>query len=99
MMKALTPSPITHAMNATGPAQIMQRWKTIQYEVVPGLGAELGALTPKLERVVHVLEWARIEELVAASWYGIGRPPHTRAWLANAFSWRRRCWASAPRPA
>lgn len=63
----------------------MQRWKTIQYEVLPGLGAEIGALTPKLERVVHVLEWARIEEFVAASWCGIGRPPHTRAWLANAF--------------
>ena len=72
-------------MDATGPAQIMQRWKTIQYEVLPGLGAELGVLTPKLERVVHVLEWARIEELLAASWCGIGRPPHTRAWLANAF--------------
>lgn len=75
----------THAMDATGPAQIMQRWKTIQYEVLPGLGAEIGMLTPKLERVVHVLEWVRIEEFLAASWCGIGRPPHTRAWLANAF--------------
>lgn len=72
-------------MNATRPDQIMQRWNTIQYEVFPGLGAELGALTPKLERVVHILEWARIEELVAQSWCGIGRPLHTRAWLANAF--------------
>lgn len=72
-------------MNATRPALIMQRWQAIQYEVLPGLGAEMGPLTPKLERVVHVLEWARIEEFVAASWCGVGRPPHTRAWLANAF--------------
>lgn len=43
------------------------------------------SLTPKLERVVHVLEWTRIEEFVAGSWCGMGRPPHTRAWLANAF--------------
>lgn len=72
-------------MDATRPAQLMQRWKAIQYEVLPGLGAEVGSLTPKLERVVHVLEWARIEEFVSDSWCGTGRPPHTRAWLANAF--------------
>ena len=27
----------------------------------------------------------RIEEFVKDSWCGIGRPPHERAWLANAF--------------
>lgn len=72
-------------MNATRPAEIMQRWNAIQYEVLPGLGAEIGALTPKLERLIHMLEWARIEEFVSDSWCGTGRPPHTRAWLANAF--------------
>ena len=72
-------------MDAIRPAQIMQRWKAIQYEVLPGLGAEIGSLTPKLKRVIHVLEWARIEEFVSDSWSGTGRPPHTRAWLANAF--------------
>ncbi|MBD3805290.1 MAG: transposase [Thioclava sp.] len=45
----------------------------------------MGALTPKLERLIHILDWVRIEEFVAASWCGIGRPPHERAWLANAF--------------
>lgn len=54
-------------MDATGPGQLMQRWKAIQYEVLPGLGAEVGSLTPKLEQVVHVLEWARIEEFVSDS--------------------------------
>ena len=34
----------------------------------------MGTLTPKLERLIHTLEWVRI-----------GRPPAERAWLANAF--------------
>lgn len=72
-------------MNATRPALIMQRWQAIQYEVLPGLGAEIGPITPKLAQVVHILEWARIEEFVAASGCGVGRRPHVRAWLANAF--------------
>ncbi len=46
----------------------------------------VGGLTPKLERATHILEWVRIEEFVAASWCGEGRPPPERAWLANAFA-------------
>ena len=38
-----------------------------------------------LERVIHTLEWVRIQEFVTSSWCGIGRPPKDRAWLANAF--------------
>ena len=72
-------------MNATRPVQIMQRWNAVQYDVLPELRAEVGILTPKLERVIYVLEWARIEEFADDSWDGIGRPPHVRAWLANAF--------------
>ncbi|NMG17854.1 transposase [Aromatoleum bremense] len=45
----------------------------------------MGALTPKLERVIHTLEWVRIEEFTATTWCGVGRPPCERAWLANAF--------------
>jgi hypothetical protein len=72
-------------MNATGRDQIMQRWNALQYELIPKLGDEVGALTPKLKQVIYTLEWVRIEEFVAASWCGVGRPPHERAWLANAF--------------
>ncbi|MES3020707.1 MAG: IS5/IS1182 family transposase, partial [Pseudomonadota bacterium] len=32
-----------------------------------------------------MLEWARIEDFADDTWGGIGRPPHVRAWLANAF--------------
>ena len=52
---------------------------------MPELRHEVGALTPKLERVIHTLEWVRIEEFVTSSRCGIGRPPKERAWLAIAF--------------
>ena len=72
-------------MNATQRDLIMQRWNVVQHELIPELRHDVGSLTPKLERVVHTLEWVRIEEFVTATWCGIGRPPNERAWLANAF--------------
>ena len=72
-------------MKATRPALIMQRWNAVQYDVLPELRALVGVVTPKLERVIYVLEWARIEEFADDSGDGIGRLPHVRAWLANAF--------------
>ena len=72
-------------MNATKVERIMQRWNVIQHELLPELREQVGALTPKLEKVVHTLEWVRVEEFTPASWCGVGRPPHERAWLANAF--------------
>lgn len=79
-LRAIYPS----YMNATRPALLMQRWNAVQYDVLPELRADVGVVTPRLERVIYVLEWARIEEF-ADSWDGIGQPPHVRAWLANAF--------------
>ena len=38
----------------------MQLWRMIQHELMPELRSEVGALTPKLEQVIHTLEWARI---------------------------------------
>ncbi len=72
-------------MNTTQPQLIMQRWHVVQHELLPELKAEVGPLTPKLEKVIHTLEWVRIEEFTAVSWCGVGRPPFERAWLANAF--------------
>jgi hypothetical protein len=43
----------------------MQRWSVIQHELLPELKNEVGALTPKLEKVIHTLEWVRIEEFTA----------------------------------
>ncbi|NHZ67072.1 hypothetical protein F1735_33230, partial [Massilia sp. CCM 8694] len=75
----LTLNQNAHTMNATRPALIMQRWNAVQYDVLPELRAEVGVVTPKLERLIYVLEWARIEEFADDSWDGIGRPPHVRA--------------------
>lgn len=74
-----------HQMDTTRRDLIMQRWSVVQYELLPELRNDLGALTPKLEKVIHVLEWVRIEEFTVSTWQGIGRPPCERAWLANAF--------------
>lgn len=63
----------------------MQRWNVVQYELIPYLGDEIGQLTPRLEKLIHILDWVRIEEWTEVSWCGIGRPPVERAWLANAF--------------
>lgn len=72
-------------MDSIRPHLILQRWNVVQHELLPELKNEVGALTPKLERVIHTLEWVRIEQFVSASWCGTGRPPHERSWLANAF--------------
>ena len=72
-------------MNSTERSTVMQRWTTTQYELMPQLCDEVGALTPKLEKLIHIIEWVRIEEFLVDSWRGIGRPPHDRGMLANAF--------------
>jgi len=72
-------------MNATRRELIMQRWNVIQHELLPELRNEVGTLTPKLEKVIYVLEWVRIEEFTESTWCSVGRPPHERAWLANSF--------------
>lgn len=63
----------------------MQRWQVLQYDLMPELRQECGALTPKLEKLVHILDWVRIEEWSVQTWQGIGRKPHERSALANAF--------------
>jgi Transposase DDE domain/Transposase domain (DUF772) len=72
-------------MNTTLSQVLMQRWNVVQYELIPYLGDEIGQLTPRLEKLIHILDWVRIEEWTEVSWCGIGRPPVERAWLANAF--------------
>lgn len=71
-------------MNTTHRTELLQRWSVIQEELIPGLGQEVEGLTPKLEKLIHTLEWARVEEFVPA-WHGIGRPPKDRGALANGF--------------
>ncbi len=66
-------------MNTTQPQPIMQRWHAVQHELLAELKAPVGLLTPKLEKVIHALEWVRIEEFAEVSWCGVARPPSARA--------------------
>jgi len=49
-------------MDANRRELIMQRWNVIQHELLPELRNDVSPLTPKLEKVIHILEWVRIEE-------------------------------------
>ena len=44
-----------------------------------------GMLTPKLEKVVHTLEWVCIEEFIGSTWWVCGWTENNRGMLANAF--------------
>ena len=76
-------------MNPTQRTLIMQRWHVLQYDLLPELKRELkrkyGALTPRLEKLVHILDWVRIEQWLLPTWRGVGRKPHDRRALADAF--------------
>ena len=72
-------------MNGTQRSDILQRLNFIQYDLLPELNEEVGFISPKLEKLIHVLELVRIEEFVGTTWHGIGRPPHDRSMFANAF--------------
>jgi hypothetical protein len=54
-------------MNTTQRSGIMQRWQVVQHELMPELRSEVGSLTPKLEKMVHTLEWVRIEEFIGST--------------------------------
>lgn len=72
-------------MNATERGNLWQRLKAVQSELIGGLSKEMGEpMTPKLERLVHTLEWLRIEDFVADG-LAVGRPRRERFALANAF--------------
>jgi hypothetical protein len=72
-------------MDTTRRDLIMQRWNVVQQELIPEIREESGVMTEKLAKVVYTLEWVRVEEFVESGGCGLGRPPHERAWLANAF--------------
>lgn len=54
--------------------------------MIPVIRADAGALTPKLQKVIHTLEWVRIEEFVGSSRCAEGRPPYERSWPATAYA-------------
>ena len=53
--------------------------------IFPVLQQKAGNFSPKLERLIHTREWARIEEFVDDKPLGFGRPGNDRGVLAHAF--------------
>src|SRR6266576_1911759 len=64
---------------------LVQRFQALQGELMPAVAGELGGLSPKLEQVIRVLEWSRIESLVHCYDSGPGQPQADRCALASAF--------------
>ena len=46
----------TPRMDSTQRTKLMQRWTVVQHELMAELRLEVGALTPKLEKLIHTLE-------------------------------------------
>jgi len=53
--------------------------------IIEVLQQEVGNFSPKLERLIHTREWARIEEFVEHKPLGFGRHGNDRGVLAHAF--------------
>jgi hypothetical protein len=70
MMKFSNQTSNARKMDANRRELILQRWNVIQHELMPELRNDVGPLTPKLEKVIHTLEWVRIEEFTGSGWCG-----------------------------
>jgi len=65
----------------------MQNWNIIQRELIPGLRHEMGTLMPKWAKLVHILEWVRIEKFVSSSWGDCDDPSMTVACWRKSTQW------------
>ena len=58
----------------------------IQRNLFPALEEEIGELSPKERQFIRILELVQIRPFLADQcWCGIGRKPHSRMAMANAF--------------
>ena len=48
----------------------MQRWHILQHDLMPEFKQEWGALTPWLEKLVHIVDWVRTEKWSVQTWQG-----------------------------
>ena len=54
-------------MDTTRRDLIMQGRNVVQYELLPEIREQAGSLTLKLEKLIHTLEWVRVEEFVEST--------------------------------
>ena len=53
---------IFRPIDTTQRSLIMQRWHILQHDLLPEFMQEWGALTPCLEKLVHIVDWVSMEE-------------------------------------
>ncbi len=71
-------------MDTTQHSLLNQRWHVLQHELFPHLREEF-TLTPKLEKLIHTLEWIDFDKFLNYSVGWPGRPEHDRVALARSF--------------
>lgn len=72
-------------IDANTKTDILQRFSFIQHELFGYYQESHLVLTPKLEKLVHTLDWLDFDKLLGSSWCGIGRKPYQRYDIAKAF--------------
>jgi hypothetical protein len=73
-------------MNSTLSPFLVQRFQSLQYELIPSVRDDLPTISNKLEQVIRVLEWSNIESEVYFYRGAVcGRPPTDRCALACSF--------------
>jgi hypothetical protein len=73
--------------NTTLSPILVQRFCALQTELIPEVADDLNGLSTKLEQIIRVLEWSRIENSLQ-TWVSVGpgQPQIDRCALASAFS-------------
>mgnify|MGYP003758154265 CR=1 FL=1 len=72
-------------MHATLESALSQRWAQIQTQLFPSLCTQFDSTSPKLEQLIHILEWVQIEKHLPYIGQANGRPTKDRQAIASAF--------------
>ena len=72
-------------MHTTSESHLSQRWTQIQSHLFPSLCAEFNSASPKLEKLIHILEWIPLDLYLPYIGQTNGRPTKDRSAIARAF--------------
>jgi hypothetical protein len=72
-------------MHTTSESHLSQRWTQIQSHLFQSLCAEFNIPSPKLEKLIHILEWIPLDLYLPYIGQTNGRPAKDRSAIARAF--------------
>jgi len=72
-------------MHITSESYLSQRWTQIQTHLFPSLCTEFNSTSPKLEKLIHILEWIQLDRHLPYTGQANGRPTKDRLAIACAF--------------